>query len=61
MLWLQLGFGTKTTWLGSGKVDGLGYVVWVKMTTTLQLGELCHHGGNNKYVIRVQEESWSCF
>lgn len=31
-------------------------MLWVKMTSTLRLEDLRHHGNNNKYVVKVMEE-----
>ena len=34
-------------------------MVWVKMMTR-RMGELCGHGDNDKHMVKVMEQSWSC-
>ncbi len=34
-------------------------MVWVKISTSLRLGDLCHHGYSNNHIVKDSEGQWS--
>lgn len=36
-------------------------MVWVKITTSLRVGDLCRHGYSNNHAVKIREQSWSRF